>query len=283
MDYNSSQVDWSLAVLDDELRSRAIRSLKALKAHLGPQGHHHEAVYLIIDTKKPTSSDLDLVPRIIPLPHAKDTHENMKIMLITKDPVVNYRTPLEQKGSPTEDVFGEIVSLKKFKLFASNPKQVKKLYYEYDLLLADHRVYKLLPSLIGRSPFYKNNKRLPLMVQMARPSPDAQLVKSKKSTKMKDERVEPDYVLRQVKTIARSTTFVPSTGTCLSIIIGYSDFKLRELIENMDAVLEYLISPKFKPVGGVIKKGMAGIEDLHLKTSESVSLPVMEKKKNEAV
>ncbi|KAH3672519.1 hypothetical protein OGATHE_002290, partial [Ogataea polymorpha] len=61
------------------------------------------------------------------------------------------------------------------------------------------------------------------------------------------------------------------------IIIGYSDFKLRQLIENLDFILAYLTLAKFKPIGGILKRGMADIKDLHLKTSESTSLPVMEK------
>ncbi|GMF02121.1 unnamed protein product [Ambrosiozyma monospora] len=116
------------------------------------------------------------------------------------------------------------------------------------------------------------------MIQMARPTADAKLTKSKRSNKLKDERVEPEYVLKQLKSICKGTTFVASTGSCLNIVVGYTDYHPVELLHNVDAVLDYLVNEKYRPVGGVVKGGFDGIVDVHVKTSESISLPILEKK-----
>ncbi|KAK7681255.1 hypothetical protein QCA50_015642 [Cerrena zonata] len=128
----------------------------------------------------------DYTPRVIPVTHKLDKLENKSILLITKDPSTPYRKALTEKDSPTEDVFNRIYTLTKVKLIAANPKNCVRLYKEYDIVVADHRVHKFLPNILGAT-FYEKNHKVPFMVQMARPSADANLVKGKKSTKLKDE------------------------------------------------------------------------------------------------
>ncbi|VEU21363.1 DEKNAAC102790 [Brettanomyces naardenensis] len=261
-------------VLDAHLQTESLKAVKALQEHLQlEEGSQHQPVYLVIDTKSPTAQEKQFTPRIIPLPNRIGKVGDQKIFLVTKDPVSHYREPIAKKGSPTEDSFGSIVAFQKFRSIVHSRKSAAKLYHDNDLILIDHRLHKLLPPLLRGTIFEKSNKKYPIMLQMARPSMDAKLVQSKKSTKMKDERVDPEYIQKQVRMICRSTTFVPSKGSCISIIVGYSDMSTEKLVENIDSVLEYLTDVKFAPVGGIIK-GMDRISDLHVKLAESVTLPI---------
>ncbi|ODV84005.1 hypothetical protein CANARDRAFT_224486 [[Candida] arabinofermentans NRRL YB-2248] len=273
---------YKYSVLDEQLQANAIRSLRSLIAHLKstPSLTSHEPILLVIDTKEPTAKATELVPRIVPVYNALEKPINQKILLITKDPVMTYKGPITEKGSKTENLFHDIMCFKKLKAMSKNNKLMTKLYHENDLVVVDHRVHRLLPTFLSKSIFYKSGQKIPLMIQMARPDPDAKLVKSKKSNKLKDERVEPSYIYKQISSICKNTKFIPSTGNCLTIVIGYSDFKVEKLVENIDCILNYLTDSQFKPVGGIIKKGFKGIDDLHVRTKDSVALPILEKGSN---
>ncbi|CDK25450.1 unnamed protein product [Kuraishia capsulata CBS 1993] len=257
--------------IEGDAARQAKKSFRALKSHIDKTTKSRELVYLVVNTANPTTRKDDYIPRIIPVRNRLGTTTETSILLITKDPATTYRDTLRAKDSPTEDVFSEIMSLKKLKSISKNPKKVKKLFNEYDLVLADHRLHHLLPSVLGAT-FYKGHKKLPRKLQMAKPDPDALLTKTSKSHKLKDERCDPKYVMAQVKSIVKNTSFLPSTGTSMSIRIGYSDMKTDQLIENANDVLEYLSNPKYKPVGGIISRN--DIRALHTKTAESISLPL---------
>ncbi|QPG72766.1 hypothetical protein FOA43_000067 [Brettanomyces nanus] len=254
-------------MLDSNIQASAQKAVVSLKKHLETQNLQHEPIYLIIDTELPTCKRKEFTPRIIPLTNRIGKVSNSKIFLITKDPVSLYREPLVGKDSATDNVFTTIIAFRKFKSISHSRKSTARVYHDNDFILIDHRLHKFLPDLLHGTIFQKSSKKYPIMIQMARPSADAKLTQSKKSTKMKDERVDPDYLLRQVKMICRSTTFVPSTGKCLSIVVGFSDMSSEKLVQNINSILEYLTNAKFQPVGGVISGGMAGILDLHLKTA----------------
>lgn len=118
------------------------------------------------------------------------------------------------------------------------------------------------------------------MIQMSRPDVDNKLVL--KNHKLKDENCDPEYVLKQLKTVIRNTKFIPNEGgTLLDIRCGFSDMSTREILENMDVILKYIIDNKnTKSIIGVktteklIKGGIKMYRDVHIKSSESISLPI---------
>lgn len=251
------------------------KSVKSLSNHISQEKgqNHHEAIYLIINTKIYLTKTKDYTPRIIPLSKGLDKLETKSVLLITKDPSVPYREALTKKNSPTEDVFNQIYTLTKLKLLSKDPKKLSKIFKEFDLIVADNRVHKFLPTILG-ARFYVKNKKIPFMVQMSKPDKDAKLVKGKKSTKLKDDRCEPEYVRYQMKSIVRNTSYIPpANGTCISIKVGYTDWKAQEVLTNIDDVLSYLIDSKFQPVGGLLRTPK-NLVSVHVKTSESISLPI---------
>ncbi|ODV65496.1 ribosomal protein L1 [Hyphopichia burtonii NRRL Y-1933] len=257
------------------------KSIQGLVNHIAKEkgSSHHEPIYIVINSKISYIKKKDYTPRVIPVTHKLDKLENKSILLITKDPSTPYRKALTEKDSPTEDVFNRIYTLTKVKLIAANPKNCVRLYKEYDIVVADHRVHKFLPNILGAT-FYEKNHKVPFMVQMARPSADANLVKGKKSTKLKDENCDPKYVRNQLKSIVGNVSFnPPANGTCATIKVGFSDWDTRHIMTNIHDVVDYLTNAKFAPVGGLLRS-LDNIISAHLKTSESASLPFMEIKEN---
>jgi ribosome biogenesis protein UTP30 len=261
-------------ILGDEAYKNGRKSIKSLTANSRQEGVEDAAIYLIINIKIQLTQTKDYTPRVIPLTHKLDKLENKSVLLVTKDPSTPYRQALTEKDSPTEDVFNQIYTLTKLRSLAKDPKKIYKLFKEFDIVVADNRVHKFLPGTLG-AQFYLKNKKVPFMVQMAKPSYDAQLTKGKKSHKLKDDRCEPKYVKGQMKSIAGNASFIPPcNGNCLSIKAGYTSWLDKDVMKNIDDILRYLVEEKFKPVGGVLRS-INNIGGVHLKTSESISLPIL--------
>lgn len=267
-------------ILGDESFKVGKKSLKALKSHAVIENGRKQAVYLVINSKLVFGKSRSHTPRIIPVTHKLEEVENKSILLITKDPSTDYRDELTKKDCITEDVFNQIYSLKKLRVIGKDPKKLFKQFKEFDLIIADHRVHKFLPDILGGS-FYIKNKKVPFMVQMAKPSADAQLVKSKKSSKMKDNRCEPKYIYSQVKSIIGNTNFIAANGNCITVKVGYTEWKEEDVLQNISDVVSYLTEEKYKPVGGILKT-IDNIGSIFLKTSESISLPLYKTQEIEA-
>lgn len=255
--------------------TKAVRALHAfsssLSTALAPPG---EPLYLIIDVTHPLVTLKDYIPRIIPVPHPLGSLDNSSVLLITKDPSTPYRRALSDPRAPTATVFNNICTLTKVRALVKDTNKAKKLFKENDLVVADVRVHKFLPGILG-ARFYIKNKKIPYMIQMARPRHDAELVKGKHLQKLKDERCEPKYVYKQLQHIARGATFIPpANGTCLSIKIGFSGWPVENVMENINTVITYLTDEKHRPVGGIIRE-MSHIKSVHLKTSGSASMPLI--------
>ncbi|RCK67054.1 Ribosome biogenesis protein UTP30 [Candida viswanathii] len=257
-------------ILGPEAFTTAKKSLASLKKH-----HANDPqvpIHLIINIKIPLVRTKDYRPRIVPVTHKLDEPTTQRILMITKDPSVVYRAALTAKGSATEDVFRDVYSLKKVKGLSRSKKSLVRLFKEYDVVVCDIRVLKFLPGLLGEV-FYARNKKVPYVVQMAKPSARAELARSKEG-KLKDERCDAKYVALQIESIVGNTSYIASdAGDCLSLRIGYCDWKTEELVTNLNDVVDYLVSEKYLPVGGVLK-ALDNVGNVHVKTSESVSLPV---------
>lgn len=271
--------EYEYKILTETLREKALLAAEAQIYKLNKDGKTSEPIMLQLSTLLPTSKTKEYTRRMIVIPNRLRSVKNTTILLVTKDPVDTYRIPLNDKESVTTDTFADIVGYKKFKSMVGTSKAALKTNYEYDIVITDNRLHSLLPKLLGPTVFCKTSQNFPLMLQMAPQDVDAKLVKSKRSGKMSDERVDPEYILSQIKSWCKNTTFVPSVGPSLSIIVGYSKMKGIQVVENIDAVLDYLTNEKYRPIGGVLSKGIEGIVDIHLRADEK-SLPILKKGEN---
>jgi ribosome biogenesis protein UTP30 len=264
--------------LSPELVEKALLAAEAQIYKLNKDSKIDEPIMIQISTLVPTSlsKEKEHTRRMIRIPNKLRSIKNTSILLVTKDPVDIYRIPLIEKNSPTTNTFTEIIGYKKFKSMVGTSKKAVKTYHEYDIIITDNRLHSLLPKLLEPTIFCKSAQKFPLMLQMAKQDPDATLVKSKKSSKMKDERVDPVYVHAQIKSWCRNTTFVPSTGPSISIIVGYPNMTGAAVVENIDAVITFLSDKNFRPIGGIIHDGMNGILDLYLRANDK-TVPIMKK------
>lgn len=256
----------SLRLGDNSLQSTR-KSIKSLKTHFEPQEHHNEAIYLIINTVQPFVKVKEYTPKVITLTHKLDKLDNKLVLLITKDPSTPYRAELTRKGSPTEDVFNEIMTVTKLRKIAGNHNKLTKLFKEFDIIVADFRVRKFLPLILGPQ-FYVKNRKVPFLIQMAKPDINATLVKTAKSPKLKDERCDAKFVKGQLNSIARNTFVILPKGTSMAIKIGYLHWSDQQLIENIDNVIGFIIP--------AIVRTPKLLHNVQIKTSESISLPVYE-------
>jgi ribosome biogenesis protein UTP30 len=271
---SKTKKDYEYKSLNDPVREAALIAAEAHIYKLNKEGKSDESIILQLSTLAPTAKTKEYTRRMIVLPNRLRTVKNTSILLVTKDPVDTYRITLNDKDAVTTDTFADIVGYKKFKTKVGTSKAALKTYHEYDMIITDNRLHTLLPKLLQPTIFCKGSQKFPLMLQMATQSADAQLVRSKKTGNWKDERVEPEYVLSQVKSWCRNTTFVPSTGPSMSIVVGYPNMSGVQIVENIDAVISFLTQREFRPIGGLVHEGLKGIVDLHLHANDK-TLPVM--------
>lgn len=263
-------------ILGEQAFKTAKKSLASLKKH--HENDSNIAINLIINIKIQLVRTKDYRPRIVPITYKLDKSTNKSILLVTKDPSTTYRDELTKKDCPTEDVFRDIYSFKKLKSLSRNRKNLIRIFKEYDLIVSDIRVQKFLPNILGEV-FYAKNKKVPFIIQMAKPSKNAELVRSKQN-KLKDERCDSKYVGLQIDSIVENTNYIATTnGDCLSLKIGYCDWKLNNLLGNLNDVIDYLINEKYLPIGGILK-ALDNLGNIHVKTSDSISLPVYIKHKD---
>lgn len=254
-------------LLGDKAREEAKRLIKGLFAHVQESGP--TAVYLVLNTKIPMVKQNDQTPRIIPITNKLHKVDEKAIVLIVKDPALYYRAELTKAGSPTEDLFHQILGFTKTKLIGHSTKGLLRLFKENDIVVADTRIHKRLPDVLGPQ-FYAKNKKVPYVVQMARAEP--------RSTHGKTETLcDPKYVRSQIRSILGNTSFIPPAGgTCLHIVVGYSSWKVLEVLANINDVMCYLVEEKHKPVGGLLS--MTNVHSVLLKTCDSIALPVYKAK-----
>lgn len=256
-------------LLGHDAREEAKKSIRALAAHSQSAGAEPERLFLVLNTKIHLVKTNDHTPRIIPVTHKLHAVDSKSIALITRD--LSYRAHLTKAGAPTEDLFHQIIPFSKVKLMGHSSKALLRLYKENDLVLADTRIHARLPDILGLQ-FYGKNKKVPFKVQMARQVPG----------QPKNDACDPKYVRAQVKAIVGNTLFIPPAGgTCIHIVVGYTDWKVSAVLANINDVILYLVDDKYQPVGGLLHK----VENLHsvlLKTSDSVALPVMKKAEEHA-
>lgn len=272
----------STFILGDDSYKTGKKSLRTLKSYINLEnGGDVQPIFVVINSKIVVNKSKSYTPRIIPLTKKLEKITNKSILLITKDPSSDYREVLTKKDAPTEDTFNQIYSLKRLKVIAKDPKKLYKSFKEFDIVIADLRVHKFLPNILGGA-FYIKNKKLPYMIQMAMPEPNAKLTVSKKSTKLKDNRCDSKYVYSQVKSIVGNTSFIPpANGNCISVKVGYTNWTEQELLHNINDVLSYLVQEKFQPVGGLLKD-IGNIGSVYVKTGESISLPLYKVEKEDA-
>uniref|UniRef100_A0A8W8KHC7 Ribosomal L1 domain-containing protein 1 n=1 Tax=Magallana gigas TaxID=29159 RepID=A0A8W8KHC7_MAGGI len=135
----------------------------------------------------------------------------------------------------------KVIPLKALKLEYKPFEAKRNLSNEFDLFLADSRIIRLLPSLLGKS-FY-GRKRNPIQVDL-----EAKDLKEEIS-----------------KAVNNTRCILKNRGSSCLVTVGYSDMTRDQIVENVLKTVEQL-SLKFPG-------GSNNIRSLHIKTTSSASIP----------
>lgn len=194
-------------------------------------------VWLVI-TVKQMHPEKNLKPHRIPLAHPLVDPRTSSVCLITKDPQREYKDLLEKHGIRFISRVVGIEKLKgKFKPFEAR----RLLLKENELFLADDRVIRLLPGLLGKKFFQAKKQPIPVSL-------------TKKDLKGELERA------------VSSTYFHQNLGTCTSVKLGTVSQTSAQVLANLKTALPAVVKN--------VKGGWDNVQSLHIKTNSSVSLPI---------
>jgi len=177
-------------------------------------------------------------PYLITLEHPLMNPEETEVCLLVKDPQREFKDKIEAKGIKCiKKVIGVTKLKNKFKQYEAK----RQLCASYDLFLADDRILPMLPHLIGKEFFKK--KKQPLPVKLTRENWDAQF-----------------------KTIFNATPFYLAEGLCSTVKAGHTSMDRTHIIDNIVSALD--------KVAEILPKKWQGIQTIHIKTHDSIALPI---------
>ncbi|KAJ8413620.1 hypothetical protein AAFF_G00081270 [Aldrovandia affinis] len=182
----------------------------------------------------------------IPLPNGMRT-DTGEVCLFTKDEpnMTADQTERFYKKLLTEKGVKRVTEVIPFKVLKTEYKPFeakRRLLGNFDLFLADARIYRLLPSHIGKH-FYVG-KKTPLSVNL--------------QSKQLGHDLE--------RLIQGSTLRVNKKGSCCMVHVAHSGMTADEVVENIIAAVGTIASK-------LPRKGK-GIKIIHLKSQSSVALPI---------
>ena len=135
-------------------------------------------------------------PQRIDLPHSfHNETQNSRVCLFVKDPARDFKDQIMDMNVPT---LAKVIGYDKLKREFKQFKDKRSLLKDYDAFLADLRIYKMLPELLGKG-FYQNKKY---------PCP------------IKIHNFEGDALKDQINSACEATTFMMGNGPNYSIKVG---------------------------------------------------------------
>lgn len=227
------------------------KAVNALLKHLKNESESEELLptitnLWIILTLEEMPTRVSLKPVPIKLPHSI-IPSDASVCLFSKDPQSETKELVKALSlSRSVKVIGVSKLRSKYKPFEAK----RALLDSFDLFLADERVLPVLPRLLGKKFFLKKKQPVPIQV--------------KKSS-----------LIQNLEDMFSSTFLHYSNGICISVRIGTTGLGAQENIENIMVGIEEIVKK--------IPKKWDNIQSIHLKSSESVALPIYAKKydKNE--
>jgi ribosome biogenesis protein UTP30 len=201
-------------------------------------GDEAETIFMHVQLKKMPPHATN-IPFPAVLPHGY-VHDEGEVCLIVQDPQRFYKDHVEawKLGSKITKVIGVDKLAKKFKTFEDR----RKLCGSYALFLADARIIRRLPKLLGK--VFISKKKMPVRVEIE------DISKAKAN----------------LETAILTTHFDIGRGTLSAMRIGHSHQTPEQLRENIFAGLAAFTKQ--------LTKGMATVQAVLIKTAGSVSLPI---------
>lgn len=226
------QVKKALTVLNDLIKKSQDSSDILL--------NENEFISINIEVNRlPELSTLRVVAIPLPFPiYAKKY--NSRVFLIVKDPQRAMKEKidsLELSDLPLSKICG----ISKLGKNYTQYKDRRELIRQYDLFLADVRVFNMLPDRLGK--YFYEKKRIPALISLDEDIPNA------------------------IRTAVSSTFLISARGPIFTIKVGRSSMSSTEILQNIEAVISSI--PNILP--GVTQKDIRRIE---IKGEVTTSLPI---------
>jgi len=161
-----------------------------------------------------------------------------EICIIVKDPQKLYKELLESKEVKR---ISKVIGISKLRDEYRPFEAKRKLCNSYNLFLADDRVLSMLPKMLGKTFFER--KKQPVPVNLTKSNLKAEIARACDSTYMH-----------------------LAAGTCCAIKIGTTAQDPSQIFENLQTALPRIVEK--------IPRKWKNIQSLHVKTSDSISLPI---------
>ncbi|MCJ1410590.1 hypothetical protein MMC19_004676 [Ptychographa xylographoides] len=233
------------------------------------QSNQSEPIWLVLTTKKHIVDQKKLKPGKIPLPHSFHHPTSSTICLITADPQRSFKDIIAHPSFPTAlasqitRVIGISKLLARYKSFESR----RQLHGEHDVFLADDRIITRLPKSLGKI-FYSGSKR-PIPVNLL--AHKTKTITPKPGATLKDPSQKsiaaPLQFTKEIQAAVSSAQVHLSPSTTTSIRIGSSNLKPDQISENIEAVVDGMVT-KF------VSKGWRNIRAIHIKGPNTMALPI---------
>lgn len=180
-----------------------------------------------------------------PIPHPIYTFDGAEVCLFVKDAPGGVAKAakakaVDQKLASAASV-SRVLALSKLRQKFEPHEAKRKLAGAYDLFLADARILRSLPKVLGKS-FFKSKKQ-PIPVDLSRK----------------------DWA-GPVKDAVSATYLFKGGGSCVNIKVGRTSQSAKEIADNVEAVLSGALPH--------VTKAWAGVASLLLKLAASAALPV---------
>ncbi|KAF6156156.1 hypothetical protein GIB67_024126 [Kingdonia uniflora] len=200
-------------------------------------------IYLILTLKKIPSNGRTN-PYKIPLPnplHPFNSVEERCLIIDDRSKVTMTSADAKKKIEADGIPISKVIKLSKLKSDYRPFEAKRKLCSSYDMFFADNRVIPLLPRLLGKEFFKK--KKIPVPINLTH-----------KNWK------------EQIENVCGSALLYLRTGTCSVIRVGRVSMSRDELVANVGVAID--------GIAEIVPKKWLGIRSFHLKSTESVALPL---------
>mmetsp|Transcript_29441 Transcript_29441/g.54032 ORF Transcript_29441/g.54032 Transcript_29441/m.54032 type:complete len:257 (-) Transcript_29441:40-810(-) len=205
-----------------------------------------KTIFLQISLKNMPVGALKLKPIGLPIPHPIYSPEENDICVIVKDHEGEGHKEAKAKLRALDNMGGvkKVVGVSKLRTKYESHEAKRQLCNSYDLFIADDRIIRMLPKLIGKSFFHKKKQPIPIDF----------------GTK--------DFP-KVVRDVCSKTYFVHNKGTTINIKIAPNSFKEEDISENLHAALAEAVEH--------IPHKWSNIQAVFIKTADSVALPLFQR------
>jgi len=207
-----------------------------------------DCISLIISLKE-IPSKAKPKPIRIPIPHPIFRETGNEVCLLVKDPQRKYKEMVKQANiTCVTKVIGVSKLRKKYMSFEAK----RTLCHSYDIFIADKAILPFLPRLLGKKFFKMKRQPIPINASGSGES-----------------------LKKEIDHARDSTYLFINSGPCCAVKIANTNFDKEVIVENIIKGMENIAK--------MIPKHWRNIQSIHIKTSNSVALPIYNSLPNAAI